>query len=58
MKHLSLKLEKLEKRIAPGGLSLPGVSLPVVTTTGGNNGGCGCEGSAGSNGTGESHKSQ
>jgi hypothetical protein len=57
MKHLSLKLEKLEQRVAPGGLSLPGVSLPV-TTTGGNNGGCGCEGSEGSNGTGESHKSK
>ena len=33
MKHLNLELEKLEQRIAPGGVTPP---------SGGGTGGCGC----------------
>ena len=44
MKHLNLELEKLEQRIAPGGISLGGsIGLGVgVNVGGGTNGTCGC----------------
>ncbi len=44
MKHLNLELEKLEQRIAPGGISLGGsIGLGVgVYVGGGTNGTCGC----------------
>ncbi len=41
MKHLSLVLEKLEQRIAPGGVSVPGS----------------CDGTGGTHGSGKSDKS-
>ena len=43
MKHLNLELEKLEQRIAPGGISLGGsLGLGVgVNVGGGTNGSCG-----------------
>ena len=43
MKHLNLELEKLEQRIAPGGISLGGsIGLGVgVYVGGGTNGTCG-----------------
>src|SRR5204862_5658059 len=44
MKHLNLELEKLEQRIAPGGISLGGsIGLGVgVYVGGGTNGTCEC----------------
>lgn len=44
MKHLNLELEKLEQRIAPGGISLGGsIGLGVgVYVGGGANDSCGC----------------
>jgi hypothetical protein len=44
MKHLNLELEKLEKRIAPGG-----IALPLWAVTGGD---CGSHASGGSKGSG------
>ncbi|HXI72131.1 MAG TPA: hypothetical protein VNN22_17380 [Verrucomicrobiae bacterium] len=44
MKHISLELEKLEQRIAPGGVTIP----PPGSCTGG---------SGGTHATGKSHKS-
>ena len=50
MKHLSLELERLEKRIAPGGLTLP--CLP-----GGGGASSHASGSKGTNGSKSSHHS-
>src|ERR1043166_9553238 len=55
VKPLNPSIQRLEERIAPGGLTLPGLSLPTLDLGGG---GGECEGAGGGTSANDSHRSE